>query len=214
MFGWRRSTPAESDARVGSAGDAPGTPAPEPQNCPSLAKVLARTFKGERPAILDLGPLCGEGVVRLASRGARVTVERFRPPEAPPARKPGDPPWEPPPFRLDQPDEAFDLVLVWEHLDFTPPERLGEVATELRRILRPGGALLAFCLARSDEPAQRIPRYRVLDDDRLVREIEDGPRLRRFVHPNREIERGLAGLAIQGIHLQRNQMREFVAIRS
>jgi hypothetical protein len=34
------------------------------------------------------------------------------------------------------------------------------------------------------------------------------------VHPNREIERAIAGLAVQNIHLQRNQMREILASKA
>ena len=36
---------------------------------------------------------------------------------------------------------------------------------------------------------------------------------RRWVHPTREIERALAPLSVQGIHLQRNQIREFSALK-
>jgi hypothetical protein len=47
-----------------------------------------------------------------------------------------------------------------------------------------------------------------------VREEPNGaPALRRYVHPNREIERAIAGLSVQNIHLQRNQMREILALK-
>jgi len=181
---------------------------------PTLSKVLEKTFRIERPAILDLGPFCGETVVQLASRGARVQVEPFVPPPPTPPREPGKPREEPlVPLTIDQPDGKFDLVLVWEQIDFVPPDRLAEFGAELHRVLRDGGFLLAFSLAKKVEGRPMPARYRLAADGKVAREFPDRARRRRWVHPNREIERSLVGMSMQGIHLQRNQMREFFAVR-
>jgi len=37
---------------------------------------------------------------------------------------------------------------------------------------------------------------------------------RRYVHGNRDLERALAGLSVQSVQLQRNQMREIAAVKS
>jgi hypothetical protein len=58
-----------------------------------------------------------------------------------------------------------------------------------------------------------MPRYRVLADDLIVREEPSGVPRRRYTHANRDLERALAGLAVQGIQLQRNQLREIVAAK-
>jgi hypothetical protein len=63
--------------------------------------------------------------------------------------------------------------------------------------------------AESEPPS----RYRLLADDMIVREATDLPPRRRWVHATRDIERALAGFSIQSLHLQRTQMREFVAFR-
>jgi SAM-dependent methyltransferase len=161
-----------------------------------------------------LGPLCGESAVYLAGRGARVHVDEFAPPEPHPPRKPGEPVVEAAPVRLDQPDDAFDLVLAWEVLDFVPPDRLAEVGAEIARVLRVGGHLFLFSHQRPPAEVAVIPRYRLYADDLIGREEPDTPERRRFAHPNREIERGLSGLSVQGIHLQRNQMREILASKA
>lgn len=198
----------------------------EGQKCPGLAKILEKVLREDKTEILDLGPFCGTTAVYLADRGARVSVEELEMP-APlpkPAPKPApgrslrapEPAKPPPPFRLDQPDGKFHLVLVWEVADFVPSERLSEFGAELHRVLVDGG--WALLLSISDPPteghaARRPPRYRVVQDDLVAREPNDGPAMQRYGHNPRQIERALAPLAVQGIHLQRNQLREFMLFK-
>jgi hypothetical protein len=74
--------------------------------------------------------------------------------------------------------------------------------------------LLLFSMAKASEEPQAVPSYRVFPDGSYSREEGKGAGRRRWAHANREIERALDGLAIQGIHLQRNQMREILALKS
>ncbi len=78
-------------------------------------------------------------------------------------------------------------------------------------MLREGGWL--FLLAHQKPAAERepIPRYRILADDLVVREVFDATLHRRFQHANRDLEKALLGLSVQGIHLQRSGVREIVA---
>lgn len=164
--------------------------------------------------ILDLGPLCGESVVYLAGRGARVTVEDFEPPPPTPPRQPGEIMIERAPIQFDHPDGRFDLVLAWELTDFVPPDRLPDYGAELRRLTRDGGWLFLLSHAHPQSQNEPLARYRLLADDLIVRESCDLPPRRRWVHPTREIERALVGFSVQGIHLQRNQMREVLALKT
>jgi SAM-dependent methyltransferase len=166
-----------------------------------MARVLGNLLgKPEQPEVLDLGQSCGSTAVYLASRGAKVRVENFKPPGSPS-------------IELSHPDERFDLVLAWEHWDFVPPDRVAEFAAEVGRVLVPGGWLLLFAEDRmsSDETRSgRAGSYRITADDRMIRLPGQGPARSRWGHPNRAIERALAPLAIESIHLQRNRMREFL----
>ena len=220
-FPWSRA-----GATAGPAdGPAPGPTAEALQKCPGLAKILEKIRRFERPEILDLGPFCGASAVFLADRGARVSVGEFVPPPEPPpepARKaaPGslvrpEPKPAPAPIRLEQPDGKFHLVLVWEACDFIPTRRLAEFGAELARVLADGGWALLLSVGDAQAPgvAVRPPRYRVVDADRVERVPVDGPALRRYVHNPRDIERALAPLGVQGIQLQRNQVREFVLLK-
>jgi hypothetical protein len=208
---WRQDGSAsrhrQSDVRETRAGAQPS---------PGLARALERILKDDKPRILDFGPLCGDTAVRLARLGALVSVESFRVPATPPAGPDGEAP-PPPPIRLEQDDGRFQLVLAWEHADFVPPDRLREFGGEIHRVLAPGGFALVFArnAPARDDPEQRTPgRYRLLDDDRLLREPMEGPPRERWVHPTRDIERALAPLKIQGLQLHRNQLREFLAQRA
>lgn len=205
-----RPRSAEGVAPSGSTGSAAASGQPSG----GLGRVLARAFRAPKPQILVLGPLCGESVVYLAGRGARVHVEEFVPPEPIPPRKPGEEVPRPAAVRLDQPERFFDVVLAWEALDFVPPERLVETGAEISRVMRVGGQL--FLLAHQKPPADTavMPRYRLLADDLIVREEPPGTSRRRYMHPNRDLERALSGLSVQGIQLQRNQMREIVAAKA
>ena len=210
-FGRRTSEshPAQKPSpRSGPAVQA-GTP------CGSLARVLARVLREPKPEILNLGPLCGDSVVYLAGRGAKVYVEDFDPPPPTPPRSPGEILVERIPIRFDCPDSAIHLVLTWELADFVPPDRLSDLGAELRRVTREGGFVLMFSHARPEKTIEPMARYRLLADDLIVREpCGHLPPRPRWVHPNREIERALAGFSIQGIHLQRSQMREILALRA
>jgi hypothetical protein len=199
----------------GSGGKAAAPTAPAGQPCASLARLLSRVFKEPKPEILDLGPLFGDSAVYFAGRGARLFVESFETPAPKPERRPGEPYEEPARFAMDHhPAGRFHLVLAWEALDFVPPDRLAEVGQEIQRVTRDGGHLFLFSQQKASEELEIPPRYRMLADDLIVREVTPGvaPR-RRYAHPNREIERALAGMSVQGIHLQRNQMREIVVLK-
>ena len=182
------------------------------QPCGSLARILARIFKHPRPEVLDLGPLCGQTVTYLAERGARVSVEQFELPH-PVVADHGDEPPPVPPIRFDQPDEQFDLVLAWEHFDFIPPERMPDFADEVARVLRDGGWLFLFSQMAPPSGPEQPSRFRLLADDMIVREPSGVPARRRWANSTRDIERALTAFSVEGVQLQRNQMREFSAVK-
>lgn len=161
-----------------------------------------------------LGPLCGDSVVFLAGRGGRVHVDEVEIPEPNPAKRPGEPQPEARPVRLDHRNGAFDLVLAWEVLDFVPPDRLAEFGSEMVRVMRVGGQLMMFAHLKPPSDRAVMPRYRLLADDLIVREEPPTPLLPRYVHSNLMLERAIAGMGVQNIHLQRNQMREIVASKA
>lgn len=208
----------KSHDRVGTVGlPRAASGAADVRSCPSLAKALKRISTRVKPQILDLGPLCGSTAVFLANRGARVCVEGFKPPPPLPKKIKGDDaePVAVERFCIDQPTDEFDLVLGWEAIDFTPPDRLEEVVGEMKRVLRENGLILMLSRnsTGSRKPVRDVPgRFRVVAEDRLSREPAGAETSTRWVHLTREIERVLKPLSVQGIHLQRDQTREILAL--
>jgi len=201
--------------------DGPQKPAPKTEPvavagtpCGSLGKVLARAFREPKAEILHLGPLCGDSVVYLASRGARVSVEDFVPPPPTPPRQPGEIMIEKAPIHFDYESGRFHLILAWELADFVPPDRLHDFGAELLRMTKDGGWLFLFAHAKPPSNLEPLTRYRLLADDLLVRESCETDPMPRYVHPNRDLERAFTGLSIQSIQLQRSQMREIVALKA
>ena len=184
------------------------------QPCGGLGRAVARAFRDGKPQILVLGPLCGESVVFLAGRGARVHVDEVDLPAPLAKRQPGDPVLPPRPVKIDHPSGAYDLVLAWEIMDFVPPDRLAEFGAEIVRLLKVGGQLVFFAHLKPPSAQAVVPRYRLLADDMIVREETAEPPVPRYAHSNMMIERAIAGLSVQNIHLQRNQMREILASKA
>jgi hypothetical protein len=140
--------------------DPPGRPPREPRVGAAL-----RCLGPRDRARLPRGPSRGAHA-RTAVRRERRLPRRSRrqgprgrvratAPLAP--RKQGEPAPFVPPFRLEQPDRAFGLVLAWEALDFVSPERLAECGAELARVLRIGGQLLC---SRTRSRRRRPPSSR------------------------------------------------------
>lgn len=210
---FRRNRPSPEPGTVGASPTGAVTESPDAVRSPGLAKVLDRVFRGERVRVLDLGPTFGTSIIELAGRGAAVAVDDFAPPPVPPAPGAADESDPPPPWSLDHPDASFDLVLLWERLDYVPPQRLREFGQEIRRVLKVGGWLLSLTSSRKEPERSSPARIRILDDGHVLREPSDEPERPRWAHPNREIERAFDGLSIQGVHLQRDGTREIVACK-
>ncbi|MBD3869241.1 MAG: class I SAM-dependent methyltransferase [Acidobacteria bacterium] len=220
-FSWTRPGASKQGAEPPLAGSAGSR---EHLVCKGLYQVLEKVFLEPKPEVLNMGPLCGDTVAYLGGKGSRVHLGEFTPPRPMPARVSGKPSPTPAPVSLTYDDQSFDLVLAWDLVDFVPPECLPAFGAELCRILNPGGRLFLFSQANqartSPGPAKKEiydspGRFRILDPSHVRIEKEDGgARSRRWIHPNRDIERALKGLSVQGIHLLRNQLREFTAIRT
>lgn len=209
-FFWNQESSAPVAPADREIGGGPAT-----QACPSLSKALKKLFReeGASPRVLDLGPFSGESAVYLARLGARVTVEEFN--HLPFNRAPEDDDDVPAPvLKIDAPDGAFDLILAWEHFDYLPRNELDRWGAELRRVLADGGWLLFFArnpkLGNSEAEVEAPQRFRITGDDSLtVTETGWEGRLR-YAHPTRLLETAVSPMKVNGIHLQRNQTREFL----
>lgn len=119
---------------------------------------------------------------------------------------------------LDQtltfPDHCFDGALVWDALQFLAPPLLDQTVAQLLRVMRPGGAMLAFF--NSDDKATSIPvyNYRIQDSKTLLQVPRAGVAYQRSQYfNNRSLERLFQDAASVKFFLTRDHLREVIIRR-
>ena len=141
-----------------------------------LGEFLARLAAVDpHPAVLDLGVLCGGNIAFLGARGCRVSVESL--PDAAPSpvsskkqdgggSKDSRLPSPRPP--LSYPPETFSGVLVWDAVARMKTEESTAFVETLRRLLLPGGVMLAYFPGPPGDPTPSNRRFRIMAEDRLT----------------------------------------------
>lgn len=114
------------------------------------------------------------------------------------------------PTTFPYPDESFDAVVAWDIFNYYDPASARQVAGETRRILKPGGLLLAYFHARRLETADSPGRYRILDDRRVACDPPSSRLFTRHLYQNRDIEKMFAGLRIFELYFLKTSMREML----
>ena len=110
---------------------------------------------------------------------------------------------------LSFPDEGFDGALVWDTLQFLAPPLLEQYVGELLRVMRPGGAMLAFFNA--DEKAERVPTYNYRIQDQKTLQLAPRGRLQRVqFFNNRMLERLFSRAQSVKFFLTRDHLREVI----
>jgi SAM-dependent methyltransferase len=179
------------------------------------SKTLARFFDllFARPAavVLDLGPVIGSNITFLGERvGCKIHVEdlyadidrhiQHETLDELPAFLSG---------RFSLPDSSVDAVLGWDVFDYLNPMAATALASQLMRLLRPGGVFLGFFGARaSDDP--RYTKFVIEDETHLRFRFYPSACNRRWVLQNRDINIMFAGLEICETVLLKSGVREIL----
>ncbi|HEV8702982.1 MAG TPA: class I SAM-dependent methyltransferase [Candidatus Polarisedimenticolia bacterium] len=139
-----------------------------------------------------------------AQAAARESARRAGGPLGPPTRNAALP------TRFDYPDETFDAIVAWDIFNYYEAGTMRLMASEARRILRPGGLLFGYFHARRPDGPDTPRRYRILDEGRVARDDQPGPPLSRHVYQNRDLEKMFAGLTIVELYFLKNSTRELL----
>ena len=162
--------------------------------------------------ILDLGRLTGPNIEWLIQRGVKVYVEDriscLKPPPPPISLK-GEKKYPPPePLEpLDYHAKSFHAVLCWDLFDYIVVSQAQEFISQIVRILKPRGLLLAFFNFNRSSPAPPT-RYRILREDQLEYETLPPNSIPRRIYENREIKDLFSELETLNSCFLKNQMRE------
>ena len=175
----------------------------------ALTKFLATLTSRETPSLLDLGPVVGSNVSFFGEQlGCKIFVEDIYA-DVDRHNRQGKLE-ELPEFlgkRFQQEDGSVDGILCWDLIDYLDKPSAQVLATQLMRLLRPEGALLAF-FGTAQPRDNRFTKYIVVDAHHLKYRPYDAARGRRNVLLNRDIIRLFEGLKVTESFLLQNNIRE------
>jgi hypothetical protein len=177
----------------------------------AFQKFVASLVAHTTPVLVDVGSVVGTNVTYFGERlGCKIhianlyeelnrhirerTIDRF----VDCARE-----------HLALPDGSVDGVLCWDLLDYLDHVQAEVVATELTRILRVNGALLAFFYPRAEQTPFYV-KYAVVDETTLRHRRAPGLRARQGGLQNRDVIKLFSGLRVSDSFLLKSNVREIV----
>ena len=177
----------------------------------ALRKFLTTLTSHESPVLLDLGPVVGSNVSFFGEQlGCKIFVEDIF---ADLDRHVRDDRLEAlPEFlkkRFPQESGAVDGILCWDVIDYMDKASAQVLATQLTRVLRPDGALLAF-FGTVQARDSRYTKYIIVDELNLKHRAYPSSRGRQAILLNRDIIRLFAGLRVSDSFLLQNNQREIL----
>ena len=177
----------------------------------ALRKFLATLTSRPNPVLLDLGPVIGANVSYFGEQlGCKIFVEDLF---ADVDRHVRDGKTEDLPAffhkRFQQTTSTVDGILCWDLFDYLDKMSAQSLATELTRIIRTDGALLAF-FGTSQPRDARYTKFIIVDEVNLRHRPYPAARGRQAILLNRDIIRLFSGLRVSDSFLLQNNLREIL----
>lgn len=192
--------------------DRPLEPSPSSHPTKALRKFLATLSVREAPVLLDLGPVVGSNLNFFGeSLGCKVFIEDLYADLERHVR--ADTLADLPAFfrtRFKQADQSVDGILAWDLIDYLDLPAAQALATELARMVRVEGALLAFFSTAQPRPDRIYTKFIVEDEGTLRHREYASSRARQRVLQNRDIIRLFGGLRVSDSFLLQTSMREIL----
>jgi len=207
LLKWGSKRPDSSPGK----GDAP--PPREEPVVPSkaLPKLVAALSSREAPVLLDFGPVNGANVAFCGERlGCKLFIEDLLSDIDKHLRGKG-PDDLATTFenRFSHADSSIDGILCWDLFDFLNKHAAQALARQIVRLLRPGGAVLAyFCTSGVERAA--FTKYEIVDDKTLRHRYQPGIGGKKQSLQNRDIIRMFEGLVVSESFLLKNNSREML----
>lgn len=178
----------------------------------ALARFLASLSAQEQPRLLDLGPVVGSNVTFFGEQlGCKIFVEDLSK-DLDRAAREGKLDDLPGLFekRFPQDDGSVDGILCWDLFDYLDKAAAQALATQLVRILRPDGVLLAMFATVAPQPGTAPSYTRIVVVDQANVQARPYPAARGKQRPlqNRDIQRLFEPLRIAEQFLLKTNMRE------
>jgi len=179
-----------------------------------LAKFIAGLNGRTSPVLLDLGSVTGSNVTFFGERlGCKIIVEDLSK-DIDRAVKEKTIPELPAHFtrRFSQETASVDGVLCWDLFDYLDKHAAAALATQIVRILKPEGVVLAFfnTLEPKDPSPAVYTKHVVVDQAPLQYRPYPAARGKQRTFQNREIQRMFEPLRIIEQFLLKSQQREML----
>ena len=113
---------------------------------------------------------------------------------------------------LDFSGRDFDVVLLWDTVNYLPAQLVPAVFERLHKVLRPNGRLLALFHGRAEGPETAFSRYQLTDTDQL-HVVSAGDYHVLQVYQPRQLEKLLDKFSSTRFFLGKDNMREVIAVR-
>jgi predicted SAM-dependent methyltransferase len=206
---WGTKRPeAPAAGTQGVRGEAPAVPSK------GLPKFIAGLSQMDSPVLLDFGPVIGSNVEFFGERlGCKLFIEDLLAdidrhtrggtldtlPDAIAKR-----------FRHG--DASVDGILCWDIFDFLDKKAATALATQVVRMLKPGGLVMGFfCSLPVDQAA--LTKYEIADEKSLRHRPHAGSAGPKRVLQNRDIIRMFEGLVVSDSFLLKTNTREMLLRR-
>lgn len=184
------------------------------QGSKALPKFLSGLSGKDQPDLLDLGSVVGGNLNFFGEQlGCRITVEDLTKDVERHVRE--DTVGALPEFlarRLTQADASFDGIICWDLFDYLEKPAVQALATQVVRLLKPDGLLLAFFNnTEAQKPGPPVyTRYVVVDSRTLEHRPSPAARGKQKPLPNRDLQRLFAPLTITDQFLLKTNLREVI----
>ncbi len=166
-----------------------------PRHSSAWMKILSRLKAEPGLCVLDIGPTSPNNINFLTNLGhsvymADLVEEAVKPDWILPAEENETPAYDVERFlarAMDFGNREFDIVLLWDALDYIPAPLADAILRRLQVVMREHSQALAFFHSRTTGPETTFCRYHVMDGDTV--ETQQGsshPVLRNY--QNRQIE--------------------------
>ncbi len=206
---WGTKRPDASDAGTQAVrGDAPVVPSK------GLPKFIAGLSQHDAPVLLDFGPVIGSNVEFFGERlGCKLFIEDLLA-DIDRHTRAGTLDTLPDVIgkRFRHADASVDGILCWDIFDFLDKKAAPALATQIVRMLKPGGLVMGFfCSLPVDRAA--LTKYEIVDDKSLRHRPHAGASWPKRVLQNRDIIRMFEGLVVSDSFLLKSNTREMLLRR-
>ncbi len=190
-----------------------------PRHSSGWKELLKHLQAQESLRILDIGPTSSSNINYITNLGHSIYMANLVEEAAKPEWSVPGEGGEPGSFNVDAflqsnlnfSGRIFDVVILWDTVDYLPEALLTPVFERLHQVMQPGGLMLAFFHATTASDAT-FCRYHLTDTD-VVEMQATGNYPLQNVYSNRKIENLLSGFSNYRFFLAKDSLREVIITR-